>query len=352
MSTNSNSSTSSSTSSLRIPINYHQFGQSPISSIKQILGQNTQVISYKLNSVVNWDGTVVVDVEYQHIPVNPFTIYYVPITEIKHLIPNSEKYVCEVNGCRVKLNNPKLNAFKDYLPIKIRKTMLNQNDNYDNLYNVVEELRDSGISDVSNMSNNNSNTNGNTNTNASSLHYSLKTNTTHTPIMYFGTTVIQPMNALCTPLTLLQHDLENLTSNYSVGFNLPMPDKLYNKDFKPTIISESENMKQYKQCLVNAQLLKQVEDVVDMTKEKNQKELNDMFSSTTSTIAYLISVSQLPNTSISGVILLQPKRIPDVMLYYPTNAYTISEDEIESIKKFVEFDYINYMNYQWLKKSK
>ena len=337
---------SSSPSSILLRLNYHQFSLHPISTIKQHLTQNVKILNFKQSSIVNWDQTVLVEVEYESIPINPFQIYYVNMKDIKHLIPNSEKYVCVVNGCQVKLVNPRLNNFKEYLPIKIRSTIIPiPNSNTEDLY----------------------------------IDNELKTNAT-TPIQYFGTTVIQPMNALCTPMMLIEKDLNqnitqnannindnnntnnnlnnnveqnnfenNLSNGFSLGFSLPLPEKLYPSTFKPTFISAEDNLKNYKQCLMSAKLLSNVDNVVSISK------LPDDIPTSTTT-AYVCDINIFTQNSIdgndgsiNGIILIQPKRIPTSILWYPTNAYRISKDELESIKRFIEFDLINYTNYQYIK---
>ena len=313
---------------LRLKLNYNLFNVQPIKTIKQVLGQNTKLISYKLNSVVNWSNEVYVDVEYSSIPINPFQIYFIKVNEIKHLIPNSDKYVCEVNGCQVKLTKPKLNEFKTYLPIKINKTLINNTDAYDNLYTQLND-EDTSLQQ-------------------------LKTNIT-TPATYFGSTVIQPLNALCTPLTLLQQDIE--TTQSFPSFNLPLPTKLYPDSYTPKQkpISLDTCLTNYKQCLSNAKLLTNVENIIIFDPQKHK----DIFNSTQtistpySTTAYLISISQFPSnlSFINGIILFQPKRIYDMCLFYPTNAYTITSEEFESIKQFVEFDKINYYNFNYCKEN-
>ena len=85
------------------------------------------------------------------------------------------------------------------------------------------------------------------------------------------------------------------------------------------------------------------------TKDSTTKDIFDISTTNYSTTAYLLHASQLPNHSINGVIILEAKRVPDVLMYYPTNAYTITAEEIESIKRFIEIDTINFYNFCYLK---
>ena len=318
-------------------------------AIKQILGQSAKLVSYKVNSVVSWSGDVFVDVDYNTIPIDQFSIYWIKINEIKHLIPNSEKYVVSINDCSVKLNNPRLNMFKEYLPIRIKRTMINDTDAYDHYYSNVS-INNSSISDS---------TNSTTNQSTNETIYQLKTNVNQPGAAYFGTTVLYPMNSLITPISLIISNDNNNTNNtnqsttnstnHSLGFEINLPPKLYPDSFKPKIeYTIDDTLRHYKQLLTNSRILSLAENVIDYTNETNN---NDKLfqSNIASTTAYLIHSSQLPNHSINGIIALQPKRIPDILLYYPTNSYTISLQELQSIKQFIEMDTINYYNYLYCK---
>ena len=322
---NNNSNESSSiTKSLRLSINYKYFNSHPVRAIKQLIGQNATLISYKQNSIVKWDGNVIVDIVYKSIPIDQFSIYYVPIKDIKHLIPNSEKYVVVVNGCNVKLNNPKVNQFHDYLPIRIKKTIINDTDKYENYYTET--------------------TDGN---------MELKTDS-HELTNYFGTTVSNPMNSLITPLNILTNS-SNLSINQSeedkehekeindnYGFNVVIPPSLYPSDFKPKdMYSLDDTIKYYRQIAQTIPALSIIQDIKQVDKLPT--------SQTMSTTGYLIDVDLLPSNGINGIVLIQPKRICELILYYPTNNYMISSEEIKSIKDFVKMDRINYNNFMFVK---
>lgn len=316
----------------RLSLNYHIFCQSPVAAIKQILGPNVSLLSYKVNSVISWSGEVFVDVEYTSIPIDQFSIYYIPINNIKHLIPNSEKYIFTLNGCQVKLTNPRLNQFNNYLPVRIKRSIINDTDAYDNYY--------SSIDDTSS--------------------YSLKTGLTNSPAQYFATTVINPMNSLLTPLPLVstnsinsinstnEMDEMNSLNNFGLGFSINMPDKLYPSTFNPKIDYTMETtIQHYKQLLTNCHLLSLADDIKVFDSSTDGKIFSA--SNLTSRTCYLIKSSELPNHSIHGIIALQPKRIPDILLFYPTNKYNISVDELNSIKQFIMMDTINYYNYLYIK---
>ena len=300
---------------LRLSINYHYFNSHPVRAIKQLIGQNATLVSYKVNSVVSWDGNVIVDIVYKSIPIDQFSIYYIKQSDIKHLIPNSEKYITVVNGCNVKLNNPKLSQFKDYLPVRIKNTIINSTDDYENYY--TQSIDDDSSVELKSNSSNLAN--------------------------YFGTTVTNPMNSLITPLNCLIDN--NSSTNSGFGFNISMPDKLYPDNFKPKdSYSLDETIKYYRQVAQSIPATSIIQDieVIDNNKLPDNQSME--------TTGYLINSSLLNGIdSLKGIILIQPKRICELILYYPTNAYTISNQEIESIIKFIEMDRINYNNFMYIK---
>jgi len=308
---------------LRLSINYHYFNAHPVRAIKQLIGQNATLISYKVNSVVSWDGNVIVDIVYKSIPIDQFSIYYVKQSDIRHLIPNSEKYVVVVNGCNVKLNNPKLSQFHEWLPIRIKKTIINDTDAYEDYY--AQSITDSSLNE-------------------------LKTNNGGL-VNYFGTTVTNPMNSLITPLntSLITSQITNDGSNGSnesesgYGFNITLPDKLYPDNFKPKdSYTLDETVKYYRQVAQSIPATSIIQDI----KVINDNKLPE--SNTMETTGYIINANLL-NNELKGIILIQPKRICELILYYPTNAYTISNAEVESIKKFIEMDRINYNNFMYIR---
>lgn len=300
--------------SLRLSINYHYFNAHPVRAIKQLIGQNATLISYKQNSVVSWDGNVIVDIVYRSIPIDQFSIYYVKQSEIKHLIPNSEKYITTINGCNVKLNNPKLNQFKEWLPIRIKKSMINDTDSYEEYY--TQSIDDTNTNELKNNSGGLAN--------------------------YFGTTVNNPMNSLITPLNLITNNNEYI----STGFNITLPEKLYPDNFKPKeLYTLDETIKYYRQVVQSLPAISIIQDIEQSDKLPENQSME--------TIGYLIDVKLLDTCdTLKGVILIQPKRICSLILYYPTNTYTISHEEIESIKKFVQMDQINYNNFMFIKNDK
>ena len=310
----------------RLQLNAQVFGVAPVRAIKQLIGRNATLLSYKVNSIVSWSGDVIVDIVYQTIPIDMFSIHYVKIDEIKQLVPNSEKYITIVNGCNVKLSNPKLTSFHDYLPIRIsRRSPLTttENDDYERYYSIA--LDDNTLFEQN-------------------QDYINKTNETDEIANYYGTTVTNPLSSLITPMRLLTENRSKL----SFSFDVSEPKKLYPSSFKaPEMFTLDETVQYYQQQVKRIEAL----GLIDTIKVSNDAKVFD--SSELSTTAYVVSVNLIPDgVSLHGFILIQPRRQPDKILFFPTNAHEILSDEVESIKRFIEADIINYNNFYYLKNEK
>ena len=308
----SSSSSASSPTTRRLTINASIFNASPVRTIKQLIGPNSLLISYKINTLITPYDEVIVDVVYKDLPLSPFAIYYIPTSSIKHLIPNSEKYVATINDIPVKLNNPKLNDFKDYLPVHVKNTIINDTTAYEQYYSSLD-----------------------------STTYTLSTPTTtpHNEISYFATTVTNPLNSLLTPLSLLTSS----ASTASFGFSTTTPPILYPETFKPppSPYDQASTIRYYQQTISTIPSLSLITTITPTNTFPHETAIT--------TTAYLLDASLLPDTPIRGIILLQPKRPPTQLLFYPTSSYIISSDEIASIKSFIKSEVINYNNFHYLK---
>lgn len=281
----------------RLAIPFFLFSQNPSRSIKQLLGQNISIVSYEANDIITDDECIIVDVKYTSIPFSLLKIYYINVATMKRLMPNSEKYVATINGCNVKISSPKFNEFSKVLPIRIKATLPN---NYSSSGQLESQFA------------------------------------------YYGTTVSNPMNFLCTPLKYMNHKFE--------PFETEIIKPIYTEEFKNKLalkIKENFNtllentIKYYKQSLNTFNILSSVDHVI------YAKEFNDCNIGTN---GYVISFDKIPtDKNINGIILIQPKRIPNFILFYPTINFTICEEELISIKEFLIQDEINYYNYQYVK---
>lgn len=281
----------------RLEIPYFIFSQNPSRSIKQLLGQNITIISYEANDMITDDERIIVDVKYTSIPFSLLKIYYVEVSEMKQLIPNSDKYVININGCNVKISYPRLDEYKKVLPIRI-KPMLSNN------YSPSGQL--------------------------------------DSQFAYYGTTVNTPMNSLCTPLKYINHkfepfETETIKPIFTKEFKETF-DKKLNENFKHML---EETISYYKQAINTFNILSSVDHIIHV---------KDFSECKTGTTGYVISFDIVPiNKDINGIILIQPKRIPNYVLFYPTKNFTICEEELKSIKDFLKQDTINYYNFHYVR---
>lgn len=270
----------------RLAIPYNIYMQNPAEAIRQLLGQHITIEGFTHSDIVLPDDTVIVDVTYQAIPISLFQIYFVEMASLKPIMPDSDKYIAIINKCFVKITIPNTASFKKVVPIKIMSTLSNK-----------------------------------------------ATATSETQFAYFGTIVTQPLNTLCTPIRYINHSYE--------PFEVPPVKPIYPESYHVKIdVSEAELLqmcRNYKSALILHNILNPVVNVVSA---KTYAECKP------GTTGYVIPFEAIPiNQDINGIILIQPKRIPNYVMFYPTSACTICIEELESIKRFLEQDLVNYTNF-------
>ena len=294
---NDSGSTSAPTQSVRLSVPYSMYLQNPTRALKQLLGHNITILSYEANDIITDDDHIIVDVKYTSIPFSLLKIYYVEVSSLKHLMPNSEKYVAVINGCNVKINAPKLKEFNKVLPIKVKATLSN---NYSS----------SGQLD--------------------------------SQFAYYGTTVSSPMNFLCTPLKYINHAFEPFETETIKPIYTPEFKQSVDKVIKEKLSALIENtVKYYKQALSTFNILSTVDHVISASTFEECK---------MGTTAYIIPFDIIPlNKTLNGIILIQPKRIPNYVLFFPTHNFSICEEELVSIKNFLIQDENNYYNFRYVK---
>lgn len=91
--------------SIKIPI--HLFMQNPEKQIKTILGDDINILSYRKHQFQTSNQEYVIEVEYEFIDINPFSIYQ--ITEVKQFSTISDKHVAIVEN--IKNREEKTEAF-------------------------------------------------------------------------------------------------------------------------------------------------------------------------------------------------------------------------------------------------
>lgn len=281
----------------RLEIPYFMFALNPSRSIKQLLGQNISILSYETNDIITDDERIIVDVKYTSIPFSLLKIYYIKVSEMKQLMPNSEKYVININRCNVKITYSDSEKYKNILPIRIKPTLSNN-------YSISGQLE--------------------------------------SQFAYYGTTVTTPMNSLCTPLKYINHKFE--------PFETEVVKPIFTKEFKETFDKKlnekfnsmlEETISYYKQAAGIFNILSTMDHIL------NVKDFSECKAGTT---GYVILFDIIPiDKNINGIILIQPKRIPNYVLFYPTKNFIICEEELKSIKNFLEQDAINYYNFQYVR---
>lgn len=270
----------------RRKIPYNVFAMNPTRAIKELLGQDVLIKSYTVNDIITDDECYVVDIEYYSIQFSPFKIFFINASDIKQLIPGSTVYMTQVNGCNIKITSPIIGDYKKIVPLKINVSLPN---NY-------------------------------------STHGQLDQQ-----FSYFGIIVRRPMNSLCTPLRYPGHAL--------TPFKMETVKAIYPNDYKYTPISEEETKNAYKSEVQQSTVLRTVDNIV-FAKSFEECKMG--------TTAYIIDIDKIPtNTSVNGVILIQPRRIPNLVLFFPTPAFTLCEEELDSIREFIKMDEINAKNYDY-----
>lgn len=272
----------------RLKIPYSIYSGNPHNSIKELLGQDIQIKNVKVNSIITDDECYIIDVQYVNIKFNPFEVIFIDTSEVKPLIPNSTIYAAKVNGCNVKIPISRIADYKTKIPIHINPKLSD---------NVSSEGQ---LNDI---------------------------------FSYYGKVIRRPMHDLCTPLKYPGHQV--------TPFKLPPIPKLYPEGYKlKHTLTMEETKNAYMAEVSQRSQLKSIDNFAIV------KSFEDCKFGTT---GYIIEFDKLPTDRyLNGIILVQAKRIPNVVLFYPTNTYMLYIEELESIRNFLEMDEINALNYDYV----
>ena len=126
---------------------------------------------------------------------------------------------------------------------------------------------------------------------------------------------------------------------------LPNQEKLYPSNYSPKPdISESKMITAYKFELQKFHLVSNVSNIsIVKTFEECKSELN----------GYIIKWDELKKQElIQGIVLIQPTRIYDMVLFIPSPMFMINKIDIENIDRFIEFSKVNWMNYCYITGAK
>ena len=146
---------------------------------------------------------------------------------------------------------------------------------------------------------------------------------------YYGKICTKPLGYLCSPFMC-----KNL-------FEFPPQTKLYGDKYTPkTTYTDDVMIKYYTYELKKFGLL------ANITNVEKAKTFEDCKNSLT---GYLITWAELKKQKMmQGIILIQPIRVPDVVLFIPSSMFMIKSTDIENIDKFLEFSKINWLNYCYI----
>ena len=146
---------------------------------------------------------------------------------------------------------------------------------------------------------------------------------------YYGTVVMKPLGYLCT--TFLSK------GNWSV----PDVQKLYPDSYKPkSTTSEEKMISAYRFESEKFKLFGKLSDV---------KIVDSFDVCENELIGYIIPWERIKNETIShGVILIQPERIWDMVMYVPTAMFSLNKNMLDSIDKFIQFSKVNWLNCSYI----
>lgn len=271
---------------VRCTIPYNMIINDPVKAIKQLFGYDIIIKSIIINDVITNDEDYVVDVEFCNIKFSPYKIYFLNVSDIKQLIPSSSVYGTQLQGCNVKINIPSINDYKKIIPIRINVCLTN---NYSN----VNQLE---------------------------LTFS-----------YFGTIVKKPLSYYNTATSK--------QFNKYTSFMMENISKVYPENFNCKVLSNEDTINAYK-IEIQQQSLFAIIDNIKLSDNFSECELG--------TTGYIIDINIIPNNeNINGIIFIQPRRKPNLVLYFPTINFTIYQDEIKSLKKLIEIEEINMKNFEY-----
>lgn len=143
---------------------------------------------------------------------------------------------------------------------------------------------------------------------------------------YYGKICLKPLGYLCSPLMS------------KISFEFPPQTKLYPEKYKPKkTCTEAYMITMYKHELQKFGLISNIDTI------EKAKTFEDCKNSL---VGYIIDWNELKKQDIlQGIILIQPNRIPDMVLYIPSAMFMINMTDINNIDKFLEFSKVNWLNY-------
>lgn len=280
--------------SIRLLIPYFTYIQNPKRAILQLIGNNVNLISFSSNDIITDDDRIIVDVKYTSIQLSTLRIYYIKYEDLKRLLPNSDIYITEIEGCGVKIKMSKEPS--KIVPIRVSPRIAN---NFSSSGQLEKQF------------------------------------------LYYGTIVKSPLNSLYTPLKYMEHAYE--------PFETEEIEKQCPDDFRSKIEKEIEQ----KDPSASVSIYQEASEAIvslclldSFTFAKSLSECKD------GTVGYVIDFRTILSEAkhqLNGIILIDSKRInPYHVLYRPNQSFVISMSEIKSLAKFLDEDAKNYYNFRYI----
>lgn len=263
----------------RLLLNPTSYYLNPIKTIKSLLGHNTKIIKHQPQSIILQNDLIPVDVVYQDSNTNSNKIYYINPDKLKPLSINSNKYIYSDNNSDNNSDNIKFVITLNQIPTKTFPVR------------IFESLKSS--------------------------------------VGYFANIIDNPLTSLITPLKNINStkDVVNIT-------NKEIFKEVNNEELKNNVVTYTTGLK-----LFNT--LNMIDNIIPISSIPN----NTNYSTNYSTTAYLINFFQLYNELIKQlqinnkinciIFLYSDRTLPNICLYYPTINYSITKEELDSVREFV-----------------
>ena len=98
------------TKRLVIPFEFYNINHTQ--AVKSLLGLNSEIENIVKNDIILNNGSLLVDVQYKTIGINPIETYFIKTNDVKPVAPNSSYSGVRINNCNVLINTIALDKSK------------------------------------------------------------------------------------------------------------------------------------------------------------------------------------------------------------------------------------------------
>lgn len=283
----------------RLHILYEDFIISPIKVIQSFIGIDSEIIDYKVNSMVS-DGYVVVDVRFKSLDLDPCKIYWTQFKDCKKMNARKDNiFITTVNDCNICLNINDANDKKptDWIPFIISQVLTTSKDV--KMYN------------------------------------------------YYGNIVDTPFHFASTSIFLFNRTDNKIDYN-KCDTTTPIEEEIdYDEQYINGYVDNFDN------CYANNMELKssgyQVKHCKDFEEVQREIEKEKNTGKKNYPIIYVFDIRTITKIrDLRGIIYTTEKREqPWTCCYIPSINTKITNIKIEYLKQFMYNDYLNYI--EWLK---